>query len=173
MTEEFLKQQVVSQMALTLFASQKNSKDWNPEQALDNGEEAYVIQYDRQSDVFSIYPFDENDTFALNDVFFENEEDAQEFIDKHLDILESLIGNIKSEEDVQELTLDVVATTALELIDANGYTTTLEVKKALRADGYEVTQEQVSNYMQDILHTEHLKVGATHTDGRNHLIFSK
>jgi len=173
MTEVFLKQQVVSQMALTLFASQKNSKDWSPKDALKEGGEIYVIKYEREGNYFLVYSFDESDTFAINDVYFEYEADAQEFIDKHLDILQLMVENIKEDEEDEELSLDVVAATAIELIDNNGSTTTLDVKKALRAAGYTVEQSEVSNFMQDVMHAENLRVSAASTNGKNYLVFSK
>ena len=172
MTKVFLKQQIVAQTALTLFASQKNSKDWSPKDALEAGEEIYVIQYKREGDYFLVYPFDESDTFAINDVYFEHEAGAQEFIDKHLDILQQMVENIEDEE-YKELFLDVVAATAVELIDNNGSTTTLDVKKALRAAGYTAEQSEVSDYIQKVLHTENLRVSAASTNGKSYLVFSK
>ena len=45
------------------------------------------------------------------------------------------------------LTSDIVAEKAIELIEENGETTTLEIKQALRGDGYFALQTGVSNYM--------------------------
>jgi hypothetical protein len=51
----------------------------------------------------------------------------------------------------QKLTVDVVLLIATELIQQNGSTTTLDVKRSLRAGGvYEAFQGEISNYMRNL-----------------------
>jgi hypothetical protein len=49
--------------------------------------------------------------------------------------------------DAQPLTIYDVESHAQDLLDRNGQTTTLEIKKALRNDGFFATQGQVANGM--------------------------
>ena len=54
---------------------------------------------------------------------------------------------------MKNLTEDAVKEVALELIDKNGFTTNLDIKKELRNQGYFATQTMVSNTMDDIYDT--------------------
>ena len=51
---------------------------------------------------------------------------------------------------METLTKQAVLDTAKELIEDDGYTTTLAVKRKLRENGYFAKQRQVSNFLQDL-----------------------
>lgn len=91
-------------------------------------------------------------------IFFMNEEDAQEALDCWRDEFEFITGDLISKAvfidkewyiSLTDLDVDLVAE---GLINTNGPTTTLEIKKRLREFGFFATQRMVSEAMQRLLY---------------------
>lgn len=70
---------------------------------------------------------------------------------------------------MKTLTKDVVKTTVLDLIKKNGETTTLDIKKVLRAEGYWATQKDVSRMVDDI----YAYMNLTFDDSRGYRVYSE
>jgi hypothetical protein len=182
------------------IASRLVNNGWNPlVNILNNGKEkVFIMIYDPVEDVIDIV--EETISYLTQGaVYFQTGEKAklvfdtltkeqkQELFTENMDNIissDDLIaasnqgvfdfGEDEEEEEEPEpgvLTKEAVEEAVNDLLDSNGTTTTLEIKNHLRDLGYHAEQQDVSEYMQDVMHDLRLRVQSVTTGGKNHLQF--
>lgn len=130
---------------------------------------------------FNLSP-DDMETITFADEIFEDPEDEKVIPDsEHITSFGTAQSATWSAPSVstsftapvlKPIDYDIVKDTALNLIAENGSTTSLEVKEELREDGYQATQDEVSDFLKDVARDENLDFAAEVTDGNSHLVYS-